>query len=300
MVPTLFGSSIAQINLLLDTVIAARLYDGSQSWLSQADRFLELPLGLFGVALGTVILPALSRHHVKTDGAGFSAALDWGLRITLMIAVPAMVGLMLLATPLVATMFQYGKFTAFSTQMTAMSVLGLSFGLPAFALVKVVLPAFYARKDTRTPVRAGLVALVANMVLNIAFLALVYRAMVPAETQALGVMEALKRTPGLHLALGLASAVASYINLGLLWYWLSKAGVYQRKPGWGRFVLRLTVSCLAMAAVVGAGLHWLPAFTQMDKWHRIGGLLGLVAAGGVTYGVVQVALGFRPRDLREH
>jgi putative peptidoglycan lipid II flippase len=252
------------------------------------------------VALGTVILPALSRHHVKTDGAGFSAALDWGLRITLMIAVPAMVGLMLLATPLVATMFQYGKFTAFSTQMTAMSVLGLSFGLPAFALVKVVLPAFYARKDTRTPVRAGLVALVANMVLNIAFLALVYQAMVPAETQALGVMEALKRTPGLHLALGLASAVASYINRGLLWYWLGKAGVYQRKPGWGWFVLRLAVSCLAMAAVVGAGLHWLPAFTQMDKWHRIGGLLGLVAAGGVTYGVVQVALGFRPRDLREH
>jgi len=300
MVPTLFGSSIAQINLLLDTVIAARLYDGSQSWLSQADRFLELPLGLFGVALGTVILPALSRHHVKTDGAGFSAALDWGLRITLLIAVPAMVGLMLLATPLVATMFQYGKFTAFSTQMTAMSVLGLSFGLPAFALVKVVLPAFYARKDTRTPVRAGLVSLVANMVLNIAFLALVYRVMVPVDTQALGVMEALKRTPGLHLALGLASAVASYINLGLLWYWLGKAGVYQRKPGWGRFALRLTVSCLGMAAVVGAGLQWLPAFTVMDKWHRIGGLLALVVAGGTTYALVQVALGLRPRDLREH
>lgn len=300
MVPTLFGSSIAQINLLLDTVIAARLYDGSQSWLSQADRFLELPLGLFGVALGTVILPALSRQHVKTDGEGFSAALDWGLRTTLLIAVPAMVGLMLLATPLVATMFQYGRFTAFSTQMTALSVLGLSFGLPAFALVKVVLPAFYARQDTRTPVRAGVVSLVANMLLNIAFLALVYQFMVTPEARALGVMEALKRTPGLHLALGLASALASYINLGLLWYWLGKAGVYRRKPGWGRFGLRLLASCLAMAAVVGAGLHALPEFTTMDKWHRIGGLLGLVAAGGATYALAQVALGFRPRELREH
>ena len=300
MVPTLFGSSIAQINLLLDTVIAARLYDGSQSWLSQADRFLELPLGLFGVALGTVILPALSRHHVKTDGEGFSAALDWGLRTTLLIAVPAMVGLMLLATPLVATMFQYGKFTAFSTQMTALSVFGLSFGLPAFALVKVVLPAFYARQDTRTPVRAGVVALGVNMLLNIGFLVLVYQVMVTPEVRALGVMEALRRTPGLHLALGLASAVASYVNLGLLWYWLSRSGAYRHLPGWPRFLLRLLLSCLVMAAVVALGLHGLPNFTAMDKWHRIGGLLGLVAAGGFSYVLVQVALGFRPRELRGH
>ena len=172
MVPTLFGSSIAQVNLLLDTVIASLLYVGSQSWLSLADRFLELPLGVFGIALGTVILPTLSRHHVNTDATGFSKALDWGLRTTLIIAVPAMFGLMLLSVPLVATLFQYGKFTAISTQMTALSVFGLSFGLPAFALVKVVLPAFYARKDTKTPVKAGVVALIANMAFNVLFLAI--------------------------------------------------------------------------------------------------------------------------------
>src|SRR5690606_35925174 len=147
MVPTLFGSSVAQINLMLDTVIAARLSDGSQSWLSLADRFLELPLGVFGVALGTVILPALARHHVKTDGEGFSNALDWGLRMTLLIAVPSMLGLLLLAQPLIATLFQYREFTDFDTRMTALSVYGLSFGLPAFALLKVVLPAFYSRQD---------------------------------------------------------------------------------------------------------------------------------------------------------
>lgn len=126
MVPTLFGSSVAQVNLLLDTLIAARLADGSQSWLSLADRFLELPLGVFGVALGTVILPALSRHHVRTDTDGFSKALDWGLRTTLLIAVPAALGLMLLAVPLVSTLFQHGRFTAFDTRMAAMSVVGLS------------------------------------------------------------------------------------------------------------------------------------------------------------------------------
>ncbi len=299
MVPTLFGSSIAQINLLLDTVIASFLYAGSQSWLSQADRFLELPLGVFGVALGTVILPALSRHHVKTDHAGFSNALDWGLRITLLIAVPAMLGLMLLSQPLVATLFQYGKFTAFDTRMAAMSVFGLSFGLPAFALLKVLLPAFYSRQDTRTPVRAGVVALVANMALNLLLLAILYQLWVPAELRTQGVRAALAAQPGLHLALGLASAVASYLNLSLLWRWLRRDQVYRPRPGWGGYLLRLGLACAAMAAVLVLGLYWLPAFTSMDKWHRIAGLLLLVGGGGGIYLLALLALGFRPRDLRE-
>lgn len=300
MVPTLFGSSVAQINLLLDTVIASRLSDGSQSWLSLADRFLELPLGVFGVALGTVILPALARHHVKTDGEGFSGALDWGLRTTLVIAVPAMLGLVLLAEPLIATLFQHGAFSAFDTRMTALSVYGLSFGLPAFALLKVVLPAFYARQDTRTPVRAGVAALVANMVLNFVFLAILYQVMVPPELRALGVMQAVGRQPGLHLALGIASALSSYLNLGLLWYWLHRSGVYQRKPGWGAYVTRLSVACVAMVALLLALLWWLPPFTDMDKWQRAGWLACLVGGGGAVYVVVLVAMGFRPRDLREH
>ncbi|HEY0335413.1 MAG TPA: murein biosynthesis integral membrane protein MurJ [Stenotrophomonas sp.] len=300
MVPTLFGSSVAQINLLLDTVIAARLVDGSQSWLSLADRFLELPLGVFGVALGTVILPALARHHVKTDRQGFSGALDWGLRTTLLIAVPAMLGLVLLAEPLIATLFQYGAFTAFATRMTALSVYGLAFGLPAFALLKVVLPAFFARQDTRTPVRAGIAALIANMVLNLLFLAVLYQVMVPDELKAQGVMVAIGQQPGLHLALGIASALSSYLNLGLLWYWLGKSGVYQRRPGWGGYAARLGVACAAMVAVLLALLWWLPGFTGMDKWHRIGGLSLLVGSGGATYLLALLALGFRPRDLREH
>lgn len=300
MVPTLFGSSVAQINLLLDTLIAAYLIDGSQSWLSQADRFLELPLGIFGVALGTVILPALARHHVKTDKAGFSNALDWGLRTTLIIAVPAMLGLMLLAEPLVATLFQYGKFTAFHTKMTALSVFGLSFGLPAFALVKVVLPAFYARQDTRTPVRAGVISLIANMVLNVLFLAILYKLWVPQHVQEQGVFVALATVPGLHLALGLASALASYLNLAMLWYWLRRDGVYQRQPGWGKYLIRLILACAAMAGVLLAGLHWVPDFTVMDKWHRIGWLAALVCGGGAVYLIGLVALGFRPHDLREH
>ena len=300
MLPTLFGSSIAQINLLLDTVIASLLFVGSQTWLSQADRFLELPLGVFGIALGTVILPTLSRHHVNTDHAGFSKALDWGLRTTLMIALPAMLGLMLLSVPLVATLFQHGRFTGFHTQMAALSVFGLSFGLPAFALVKVILPAFYARQDTRTPVRAGVASLVANMVFNIMFLAILYVLWVPANLQHGPILTALAKVPGLHFALGLASALASYLNLSLLWHWLKKAGVYERQPGWARFMFRLLAACAAMAGALAVGLHWAPDFTLVPTLERIAWLAVLVVGGIGVYLAAMLAVGFRPRDLREH
>jgi putative peptidoglycan lipid II flippase len=300
MVPTLLGSSVAQINLLFDTFIATKLAAGSQSWLSTADRFLELPLGVFAIALGTVVLPTLSRHHVNEDRAAFSRSLDWGLRATFLIIVPAMLGLMLLSLPLVSTLFQTGKFDAFAAEMTALSVFGLSFGLPAFALVKTVLPAFYARQDTRTPMRAGIAALVANMLFNVALLALLYVWKVPPEAQARGVMAGLASTPGLHFALGIASALSSYLNLGLLLYWLRKARVYDPAPGWGRFLLKLGIASATMAAALGLGLRLAPAFPDMGAWMRVVWLAGLVGGGALTYAAAMLALGFRPRDFREH
>lgn len=298
MVPTLFGSSVAQINLLLDTVIASLLIAGSQSWLSQADRFLELPLGVFGVALGTVILPSLSRHHVATDRAGFSMALDWGLRTTLLIAVPAMFGLMILAEPLVATLFQHGQFTALDTRMATLSISALSFGLPAFALVKVVLPAFYARQDTRTPVRAGVVSLITNMVLNVIFLALLFWLWAPASVKQGSWLHGLSQVYGLHMALGMASALASYINLGLLWRWLKQAGVYERQSGWARHMLRLALACAVMIGILLLGLWCWPDWTDVPKWTRVWRLGVLVAAGGVAYLGTLFATGFRLRELR--
>ncbi len=300
MVPTLLGSSVAQVNLLFDTFIAAMLVHGSQSWLSTADRFLEFPLGVFGIALGTVILPTLARHHVNTDRVGFSKSLDWGLRATLIIILPAMLGLMLLALPLVSTIFQYGKFTAEAARMTALSVFGLSFGLPAFALVKTVLPAFYARQDTRTPVRAGLASMVANMVFNIALLALLVALWVPEEARQDGVMATLARVPGLHFALGIASALSSYLNLVLLWRWLRRADVFDLQPGWTRFLVRLLLANLAMGLALWFGLQVAPDFTVVDKWQRIGWLGALVGGGALVYAVAMLVLGFRLRDFREH
>jgi putative peptidoglycan lipid II flippase len=253
---------------------------------------------VFGVALGTVILPSLSRHHVTTDRTGFSRALDWGLRTTLLIAVPAMFGLMLLAEPLVATLFQHGRFDAFDTRMATLSITALSFGLPAFALVKVLLPAFYARQDTRTPVRAGVASLIANMALNVLFVALLFALWAtPAQKQAPW-LQALAQVPGLHMALGMASALASYINLGLLWRWLKQAGVYERQHGWARHFLRLAVACAAMVAVLLLGRWLWQDWTSVPTFTRVWHLAMLVGAGGSAYVVTLFAAGFRLRELR--
>jgi len=299
MVPTLFGSSVAQINLLFDTVIASYLILGSQTWLSQADRFLELPLGVFGVALGTVILPSLSRHFVAIDHGGFSRALDWALRLATLIALPAMFGLLLLAEPLVAAIFQHGRWTAHDTDMATLSITALSLGLPAFALVKVLLPAFYARQDTRTPVRAAVASLVTNMVLNVVFVLLLFELWAPATLRPLGWFDAISRVPGLHMALGMASAVAAYVNLWLLWRWLKVAGVYQRQPGWARHLLRLGLACAAMVAVLLLGRWWWPQWTHgVSVFTRVWHLAVLVGSGGGVYVGTLLLLGLRPRDLR--
>ena len=298
MVPTLFGSSVAQLNLLLDTVVISLLVTGSQTWLWQSTRFLELPLGVFGVALGTVILPALSRHHVGTDRAGFSKALDWGLRLTLLIAVPAMFALLLLAEPLVSTLFQNGHYTTFDARMSALSIIALSCGLPAYALVKVVLPAFYARQDTHTPVRAGVAALVANMLFNGVFIVLLYELWASPALKQGSLLDGIAQVPGLHVGLAIASTLSSYLNFVLLWRWLKHAGVYQPEPGWVRHWLRLALACAAMVAVLLFGRwlwsDWVGVSVFIRVWH----LSALVAAGGLAYVGALFAGGFRLHDLR--
>ena len=300
MVPTLFGSSIAQINLLLDTLIASFLISGSQTWLAQTDRLLEFPLGVFGVALGTVILPSLSRHHVTTDREGFSKALDWGLRTALLISVPAMFGLVILAKPMLATLFQHGRFTAHDVDMAALSLSTLSLGLPAFALVKVVGPAFYARQDTKTPVRAGVAALIANMVLNVVFVGLLFALWHQPGDDADGFISAIARVPGLHMGLALASALASYLNLALLWRSLLREGVFVRQSGWRTHFFRLGIACTALIAVLLAGMYVWSDWTAWSTMTRVIRLLILIGVAGAAYVGALFATGFRLGDLRAH
>jgi putative peptidoglycan lipid II flippase len=299
MIPTLFGSSVAQVNLLLDTLIASFLIVGSQTWLGYSDRLLEFPLGMFGVALGTVILPSLSRHHVNTDRAGFSRALDWGLRTTLLISIPAMIGLVFLAKPIVATLFLHGKFTAHDVDMVGLSLAALSFGLPAFALVKVLAPAFYARQDTKTPVKAGIAAMIANMALNLLFVGALYFTW-RGNATAPNLLEGIASIPGLHMGIALASALASYLNLWLLWKNLSRAGVYEKQSGWMTHLFRLAAACAALIVVLAVGVYVWSDWSQWPTATRVVRLSILIGAAGAAYIGVLFGTGFRLRDLRAH
>jgi putative peptidoglycan lipid II flippase len=283
MLPTLFSSSVAQVNLLVGTAFASLLADGSQDWLYYSDRLVEFPLGLFGVALGTVILPHLSRRHAAEDAAGYNHSLDWALRMALLAGMPAGLGLLLLAEPVTASVYNYGAFTAVDTQMAALSLTAMSIGIPAFMLSKVLAPAFYARQDMKTPMRAALLTVAINVALTVAFTTPMW----------------LNDTPGAHGGIALATGLAGVANAWLLWRYLRRGGVYVPGAGWGRFGLRLLLACAAMAAVVLAMRGWVGDWTALDGWQaRVGWLLATIAAGAATYGVALLVLGLRPRHLR--
>jgi len=283
MLPTLFSSSVAQVNLIVGTAFASVLAAGSVDWLYYSDRLIEFPLGLFGVALGTVILPHLSRRHAAEDATGYNAALDWGLRMALLAGVPAGLGLLLLAEPITATVYHYGRFTAFDTEMAAVSLSAMSLGVPAFMLSKVLAPAFYARQDSKTPMRAAIWTVAVNVALTIAFTLPLW----------------LYQMQGAHGGIALATALAGIANAWLLWRALRRAGIYRPQPGWGRFWLRLAVACVVMAVAVLALRLWLGEWTLLaGVWQRVGTLVCVIAAGGTAYAGALWLAGVRVGDLR--
>lgn len=276
MAPAIFGVSVSQINLLLDTVLASFLQTGSVSWLYYSDRLAELPLGVFAVAIGTVILPNLSRSHAAQSPERFARTLDWAVRAVLLIALPAAVALVLLAVPLLATLFDYGEVTDRDILMSAQSLRAYSLGLVAFMLIKVLAPGFFARQDTRTPVKIGIIAMVANMVLNLALI-----------------------LPLAHAGLALATALSAWLNALLLWRGLKKDDVYRFSPGWGRFLLQLLGANAVMAGVIlwlNSGNEWLAATGAA----RTQAMTLLVVSGVLAYGSALFAFGVRLRHFRGH
>ncbi|WP_256526696.1 murein biosynthesis integral membrane protein MurJ [Gilvimarinus sp. DA14] len=281
MVPALFGVSVSQINLLLDTVIASLLPDGSISWLYYSERLADLPLGVFAVAIATVILPNLSRQHAGKDPASFASTLDWALRLVFLIALPAVVALLILAEPILVTLFQYGATTAADTDMAALSMRAYALGLLAFMLIKVLAPGFYARQDMKTPVRIGIIAMAANMVLNLIFV-------VPLHFYyGIG-----------HVGLALATAASAYINSGLLYWGLRRRKIFWRQPGWGRFLLQLLLANTAMGVLLYAATMLWPEWIQWGAFDRIWRLAALCAAGAAIYAAILLITGLRPRHLK--
>ena len=283
MLPTIFSSSVSQLNLLVGTMFASLLVVNAQSWLYYTDRLVEFPLGMFGVAIGTVILPHLSRRHADTDAAGYSHALDWGLRLTTLVGVPAALGLALLAEPLSSTFFYRGAFTLHDTKMVATSVTAMSVGVLPFMLTKVLLPAFYARQDTRTPMRAAIQTVFFNIGLTILLVTPLWK---------LGVVAA-------HAGIALATALAGIVNAGLLWRSLRQAGLYKPEPGWRKLAIQIGAGCLLMSLALLAIRHAVGDWNELRWLHRLGWLMAAVAAGAAAYGAGLLLSGLRAKHLRE-
>lgn len=274
--PAVFGVSIAQISLLINTIFASFLVSGSVSWLYYADRLMEFPTGLLGVALGTILLPSLSKSFADKADGEYSALLDWGLRLTFLLALPAAVALAVLSVPLVTSLFHYGVFTHHDVWMTRQALMAYSLGLLGLILVKVLAPAFYSRQNIKTPVKIALFTLVATQFMNLLF-----------------VFGLDLRHAGLALAIGLGAC----INAGLLYYHLRKADVYQPQAGWLGFMAKLGLAVLLMATVLyfasGAQSAWL----HYGFSSKLPYLLGLVALGAGVYFASLWLMGVRIQDF---
>jgi putative peptidoglycan lipid II flippase len=277
MAPAAFGVSISQVSLLINTIFASFLVSGSVSWLYYADRLMEFPAGVLGVALGTILLPSLSKFHADANPGEYAALLDWGLRMTVLLAVPSAVALAVLALPLIASLFVYGRFSPQDAVMTREALVAYSIGLVGMILVKILAPGFYARQNIITPVKIGILTLVVTQGLNLALI-------VPL------------RHAGLALAIGLGAC----LNAGLLYRSLRKSGIYAPQPGWPAFLLKVAAAvslmALALYASMGQASWWLAAPWQ----HKLPAMAGLVLLGAATYLAALAVLGFRPRDFSRH
>ncbi len=274
MLPALFGVSVTQINLLIDTLLASFLPHGSISWLYYSDRLVEFPLGVFGIALATVILPNLSKDWAAGRRERFSHAIDWALRWVVLIGLPAAVGLGVLAEPILATLFQYRSFTAHDVHMASLSLTAYAVGLIGFILVKILVPGFTSRQDTRTPVRFGVVAMVVNVTLNLALIGLLA-----------------------HAGLALATSLAACVNGALLLRRLRREGVYRPRPGWWSLLSRVALANGAMGGCLYLWARIWP-WTAMTALERLPALAAAVALGIGVYGATLLVSGLRPRHLR--
>lgn len=276
MVPATFAVSVAQVSLIINTNIASRLENGSVSWLSYADRLMEFPTALLGVALGTILLPSLAKAHADADKEEYSSLLDWGLRLTFLLALPSAVGLATLSEPLTATLFHYGKFDQESVAMTGRALIAYGVGLIGLIVVKILAPGFYAKQDIKTPVKIAVIVLIATQLMNLVFVPWIAHA-------------------GLALSIGLGAC----INAIFLYWGLRRRGIYVANKGWLLFLVRLAGALLLLAGVAlwtAGQFDWLAL--QVHPLWRVGALTAVMLACGITYFGALLAMGFRFSDFK--
>jgi putative peptidoglycan lipid II flippase len=274
MLPAILGVSVSQISLIINTIFASFLVAGSVSWMYYADRLMELPSGVLGVALGTILLPTLAKTYASKDRHEYSRILDWGLRLCFVLVLPCALALGILAEPLTVSLFQYGQFSGFDAEMTQRALIAYSVGLLGIIVIKVLAPGFYAQQNIRTPVKIAIFTLVCTQLFNLALIG-----------------------PLAHAGLALAISAGACLNAGLLFYQLRKQKMYQPQPGWGKFGFKLVVAVTVMSAVLLAGMHFMPAWDEGHMLERFLRLGALVVAGVVAYFGMLLLLGFRLRDF---
>ncbi len=274
--PAIFGVSVSQISLIINTIFASFLVAGSVSWMYYADRLMELPSGVLGVALSTILLPALAKTYASADREEYSRLLDWGLRLCILLVLPCTLALAILAEPLVVALFQYGKFTAYDAVMTQQALVAYAVGLLALILVKILAPGFYAQQNIKTPVRIAIISLLATQAMNALFVF------------------------GLdlkHVGLVLAISLAACLNATLLYWQLRARRMYLPQPGWPLFLTKVVLAAVIMVALLLALLQFMPDWEQGDMLMRLLRLGGMVLVGVLVYFGMLALLGFRPRDF---
>jgi putative peptidoglycan lipid II flippase len=276
--PAVFAVSVAQISLVINTNIASRLQTGSVSWLSYADRLMEFPTALLGVALGTVLLPSLSRANAQQDTKQASELLVWGLQLTFLLAAPCAVALLLFGEPIAAVLYHYGRFTALDVVMTQQALAAYGVGLIGLILIKILAPGFYARQDIRTPVRIALLVLISTQLANIVLVPL------------LG-----------HTGLALSVGLGACLNAALLWIGLHRRGAIAAGFGWAKYLLQLAIALIPLSLLLhyGANLHqWIAM--QSEPWTRVGLLTAWILGAAVVYFMALWIVGIRWRHFRRH
>ncbi|TXH53851.1 MAG: murein biosynthesis integral membrane protein MurJ [Bacteroidia bacterium] len=274
MIPAIFAMSISQISIVINTIFASFLQNGSITWMFYADRLMEFPTGVLGVALGTILLPSLSKFASLKNHQQFSQTLDWGLRLCLILALPSTFGLALIAKPLTMTLFMHGKFTMFDTIMTAKALIAYAVGLLGLILVKVFGPGFYANKDIKTPVKIGIFVLICTQVMNLIFIG-----------------------PLKHVGLSLSISLAACINAFCLCYILLKRKMYTPSPGWGIFLFKLMIAIFCMSIITIASLRYLPFDFSGLTSHRIISLCIIILIAIISYFSTLFVLGFRVKHF---
>jgi putative peptidoglycan lipid II flippase len=275
MLPAIFAVSVAQLSIIINTNIASHLAAGSVTWLAFADRLMEFPTALLGVALGTVLLPSLSKANAEDSGDDYSRLLDWGLRLTLLIATPAAVGLGLLAEGTIAVLFQGGRFTAHDVMQTAQALVGYSIGLLGLIAVKILAPGFYARQDIKTPVKIAVAALLTTQAANLVLVPLLA-----------------------HAGLAVSVSLGALANAAMLYIGLRRRRLYIPTAGWASFIVKVCIALALLAVVLWFGARRIDWTAMQGQWALRAGLLAALIAGGATvYGAALWLLGFRPRDF---